>query len=135
MEGVKSFQCRYFSRVRDLKNSGKYSLGLTSKLSLGLIYGLSFRIQAASYFPQSWVQKTGLIFYLVRIDAFRVFMRTRLNIEPYSPLKPTKVGFIFLKSSRRSCSCQSCDTSCRQSWVEDWVLKSGLRNYNSRRSF
>ena len=25
-----------------------------------------------------------------------VFMRTRLNIEPYSPLKPTKVGFIFI---------------------------------------
>ena len=24
------------------------------------------------------------------------FMRTRLNIEPYSPLKPTKVGFIFI---------------------------------------
>ena len=38
---------------------------LESKLSLGLIYGLSFRIQAASYFPESWVQKTGLIFYLV----------------------------------------------------------------------
>ena len=30
------------------------------------------------------------------IGAFRVFMRTRLNIEPYSPLKPTKVGFIFI---------------------------------------
>ena len=27
---------------------------------------------------------------------FRVFIRTRLNIEPYSPLKPTKVGFIFM---------------------------------------
>ena len=23
-------------------------------------------------------------------------MRARLNIEPYSPLKPTKVGFIFI---------------------------------------
>ena len=30
------------------------------------------------------------------VSAFRVFMRTRLNIEPYSPLKPTKVGFIFI---------------------------------------
>ena len=28
--------------------------------------------------------------------AFRVFIRTRLNIEPYSTLKPTKVGFIFI---------------------------------------
>ena len=30
------------------------------------------------------------------IAAFRVFMRTILNIEPSSLLKPTKVGFIFL---------------------------------------
>ena len=33
---------------------------------------------------------------MIEIDAFLVFMRTRLNIEPYSPLKPTKVGFIFI---------------------------------------
>ena len=33
---------------------------------------------------------------MVEISAFRVFRRTRLNIEPYSPLKPTKVGFIFI---------------------------------------
>ena len=33
---------------------------------------------------------------MVRIVAFRVFIRTRLNIEHYSPLKPTKVGFIFI---------------------------------------
>ena len=29
------------------------------------------------------------------IGGFRVFMRTRLNIEPYSTLKPTKFSFIF----------------------------------------
>ena len=33
---------------------------------------------------------------MVRIGAFRVFIRTRLNIKPYSSLKPTKVGFIFI---------------------------------------
>ena len=33
---------------------------------------------------------------MVGIDAFRVLMRARLNIEPYSPLKPTKVGFLFI---------------------------------------
>ena len=33
---------------------------------------------------------------MVGIGAFRVFMKIRLNIEPYSPLKPTKVGFIFI---------------------------------------
>ena len=44
------------------KKIGKIRLGST--LSLGLIYGLRFGIQAASYFPQSCVQITGLIFYL-----------------------------------------------------------------------
>ena len=33
---------------------------------------------------------------MVGIGAFRVFKRTRFNIEPYSPVKPTKVGFIFI---------------------------------------
>ena len=33
---------------------------------------------------------------MVGIAVFRVFMRKRLNIEQYSPLKPTKVGFIFI---------------------------------------
>ena len=32
---------------------------------------------------------------MVDIDAFRVLMRSIFNIEPYSQLKPTKVGFIF----------------------------------------
>ena len=33
---------------------------------------------------------------MVGIGAFPVFMRTRLNMEPYSPLKSTKVVFIFI---------------------------------------
>ena len=33
---------------------------------------------------------------MLGIGAFRVLMRTRLNIEPYFPLKPTKVVFIFI---------------------------------------
>ena len=33
---------------------------------------------------------------MVGIGAFQVFMRKRLNIEPYSPIKPTKVDFIFI---------------------------------------
>ena len=33
---------------------------------------------------------------MVGIGAFRVFTRTRLNIEPNSPLKSTKVGFICI---------------------------------------
>ena len=33
---------------------------------------------------------------MIGIGAFRVFIRTRLNIEPFSPLKPTRVGFILI---------------------------------------
>ena len=33
---------------------------------------------------------------MLGIGAFRVLMKTTLNIEHYSPLKPTKVGFIFI---------------------------------------
>ena len=36
---------------------------------------------------------------MVGIGAFWVFMRTRLNIEPY---KPTKVGFIFIGPNSKS---------------------------------
>ena len=33
---------------------------------------------------------------MVGIGAFRVFLRKRLNIEPYYPIKTTKFGFIFI---------------------------------------
>ena len=33
---------------------------------------------------------------MVEIRAFPVFMRTSRTIEPYSPLKPIKVSFIFI---------------------------------------
>ena len=39
---------------------------------------------------------------MVGIGAFQVFMRIILNIVPYSPLKPTKVGFIFFGSNSLS---------------------------------
>ena len=39
---------------------------------------------------------------MVGIGAFRVFMKTRRNIEPYSPLKPTMVGFIFIEPNSLS---------------------------------
>ena len=48
-------QILYFVQSPRLKKIGKIQLG--SYLLLGLIYGLSFRIQAASYFLQSWVKK------------------------------------------------------------------------------
>ena len=39
---------------------------------------------------------------MVGIDTFRVFIRTRLNNEPYSPLKPNKVVFIFIEPNSLS---------------------------------
>ena len=33
---------------------------------------------------------------MVGNGAFWIFMKTRLNIRPHSPLKPTKIGFIFI---------------------------------------
>ena len=62
---------------------------------------------------------------MVEISSFRVFMRTRLNIEPYIPLKPTKVGFIFIGPNSLS----------RAENLAAVSLKSGLRNYGSSRSF
>ena len=69
---------------------------------------------------------------MTRIGAFRVLMRTRVNIETYSPLKPTKVGFIVIgpKSLSRAKAVNHM-TSCRRSWIEDWALKSVLRNYTA----
>jgi len=77
---------------------------------------------------------------MVGIGALRVFIRTKLNIEPYSQLKPTKVGFIFIGPNSL---CRAKDVvavnyvtqAVVMSWVEDWVLKSGLRNYGSSRNF
>ena len=59
---------------------------------------------------------------MVGIGAFRVFMWTRLNIEPYSQQKPIKVGYIFIGSN--SLSRAEDLAAVNQSWVEDWVLKS-----------
>ena len=39
---------------------------------------------------------------MVGIGAFPVFRRTRRNIYPYSPLKPIKVGFIFIRPNSLS---------------------------------
>ena len=56
---------------------------------------------------------------MVGIGVFRGFMRTRLNIEPDSPIKPTKVGFILIlgltPQVESEISQQLRDTNCRQS--------------------
>ena len=81
-----------------LKKFGKIRFGF--KLSLGLIYGLSFRIQTTSYFPKSWVHKTGLIFYLADFHGrnWRIpgFYENKTPHFTYSLLKPKKFGYIFI---------------------------------------
>ena len=77
---------------------------------------------------------------MVRIGAFWVFTRTRLNIKPYSSLKPTKVHFIFIGPNSLSwaedlAAFNHVTQAVVLSWVEDWVLKSGLRIYDSSQSF
>ena len=65
---------------------------------------------------------------MVGIGTFRVLMRKSLNIQPFSPLKPTKVGFIFIGPNSLS---RVEDFAA----VEDRVLKLALRNYDSSRNF
>ena len=67
---------------------------------------------------------------MVGIGAFPVFLRRRLDIEPYSPLKPTKVGFIFIGPNSLSraedlAAVNHVTQAVVMSWVEDWVLESG----------
>ena len=79
----------------DLKNSGNYSSGLSCPWALFTAWAFGFKQHLIlSYFKNRFNILFGI--FIVGIGAFRVLMRTRLNIEPYSPLKPTKVGFIFI---------------------------------------
>ena len=59
---------------------------------------------------------------MVGIGTFRVFMRTRSNIEPYSPLKPTKVGFNFIGlNSLSRAEDLAVVYHVTQAVVKDWV--------------
>ena len=71
------------------------------------------------------------------IGAFRGFMRARLNIEPDSLLKSTKVGFIFIGSNSLSRDENLAAVMQVTQAVVRVGLKigSGLRNYGSSRSF
>ena len=60
---------------------------------------------------------------MVGIGAFRVLLRTRLNLEPYSPLKPTKVGFIFIGLN----SLSRAEDLAAVNYVTQAVVKLGLK--------
>ena len=77
---------------------------------------------------------------MVGIGASPVFIRTRRNIESYSPLKPIKVGFIFIGPNSLS---RAEDLEAVNHVTQAVVrvgskigsLKSSSRNYDSSRSF
>ena len=73
------------------------------------------------------------------IGAFWVFMRTKLYIEPYSPLKPIEVDFIFIGpnflSQAEDLAAVNHLTQAVVRVVQRLGLKVGLRNYGSSRSF
>ena len=101
---LKNLPTHYFIRARDLKNSGKYGSGLSCHWALFTTWAFGFELHLI--FHRIELKETGLIFYLADFHGrnwrFRAFMRTRLNIEPYSLLKPSKaskVGFIFIGSN------------------------------------
>ena len=79
---VNSFLLIIFFSVwaRDLKNSGKYGSGRSCRWVLSTTWAFGFKLH--------------LIFHRVELK------KNTLNIEPYSPPKPTKVGFIFIGSNR-----------------------------------
>ena len=82
--------------ARDLKNSGKSGSGLSCRWTLFTTWAFGFKLHLifhrVEFKKPVWYSIWWI--FMVGIAAFRVFMRTRHNIEPYSPLKPTKVGFI-----------------------------------------
>ena len=105
---------------------------------MGLVYGLSSRIKVAFNFPLKCIPKTSLILYLADFHGlnWRIpgFDENKINIEPFSPLNPTKVCFIFIGpnslSQAEDLSAVNHVTQAVVSWVLDWVLKLGLRNYD-----
>ena len=99
--------------------------------TLGSVVGSYLRLElldsSCILFSKELRSKTGLIFYLAD------FHGRNWRIPGSYFKKDSTVSLILHKNQprsvivRRTCSCQSCDISCRQRWV----LKSGLRNYGS----
>ena len=73
---------------------GKYGPGLSCRWALFTARAFGFKPPHLIFHRVELKKRFDIIFS--GFDAFCVFMRTILNIEPYSPLKPTKVGFILI---------------------------------------
>ena len=66
----------------------KYDSGLSCRKAL-----------STAYFPQSWVLKTGLIFYSADFHGRNWRIPGFDENKTYSPLKPTMVGIIFIRTN------------------------------------
>ena len=120
------------------KKIGK--IRLRSNLSSGLIYDLSFRIQLHLIFHRiEFKNRFNILFGGFSLAHSGVWCWTRLNIESYSLLKPTKVGFIFIGpntiSRAEDFSAVNHVTQAVVKLGRRLSLKSGSRNYDSNRSF
>ena len=69
---------------------GKYDSGLSCRWALFTAWAFGFKLPLIFHRVEIWR------IFMVGIGTFRVLIKTRLNMDPYSSLKPTKVGFIFI---------------------------------------
>ena len=83
---AKNIVSNFFSEPANKKKSRKYDSGLSCRWTLSR---LELSDSGCILFYTELSSKTGF-------GGFRVFMITRLDIEPYFSLKPTKAGFIFI---------------------------------------
>jgi len=74
-------------RSRDLKNSGKYGSGLSRRWALFTAWAFGFKRHLILHRVQFKIRFNIL---------FGGFHGRNRHIESYSPLKPTKVSFIFI---------------------------------------
>jgi len=93
-----TFWLPQFYQSSRFKNSGKYGSGLSCRLTLFTAWAFGFKLHLI-FHRVEW-KKNSLILYLADFHGrnWRIpsCMRTRRNIEPYSPLKPTKLSFVFI---------------------------------------
>ena len=75
---------------------GKYDSGLSCRWALFTAWAFGFKLPLIFHRVEIWR------IFMVGIGTFRVLIKTRLNMDPYSSLKPTKVGFIFISSNSLS---------------------------------
>ena len=123
------------------KNSRNNGSGASCRWTLFTAWALEFKLHLI-FHRGEFKNRFNILFDRCSWSNWRIssFYENKTKHWALFSTKTNQGQFYFhwaehLKSSRRSCSCQSRDTSCCMSWVEDWILESGLRSYDSSRSF